>query len=1061
MILNLIIAFSLQIIFPTAEQKNPTFIFNQLLQDLPSFYFEGRPNIPVKPSSLPVKGFRGIEVKPLERESLKVDGLIPPSIPPQILSLSTVKKEAPFDTTFYKGKAFYPDSYYTYRLVHSGSDTTLELQLFPLRYNPGDSLVEYITKFIVTVDGEVAKQDSFQPLYLVIAPQDFRNTLAPLIKLRKQKGYFVQFKSLEEIYSHYQGRNNAEKIRNFLKTYAGSEREKFLLLVGDETVIPIVYLYAFDCEAGFAPNENNIPSDLYYADINGDYDANGNSVYGEVADSVELYPDFYVGRLPVRDTLELQRYLYKLLNYEMLPDTASLHKAIFLAQILWKVPYTDQSVHKEYIRKRFLPADFTVKGFYESYGNAVKTNIIRALNDGANLVNHDGHGWYTGMWFGSDYIGISDAQDLNNIYAPFFLYSIGCWVGALDYNSLAEELIKVRGGAIGVVANSRYGWGAPGNPGFGYSDLFDNEFFKLLFRDKDDELGKVFWNHKAGFAPLARDTNVYRWCYYEINLLGDPALYPWRGVPKDFDIFSKDVKRGSIKLSVGYEGLPLSGVMATLMVGDSVLSIQKSDISGIISFNVDTLYDSVLLTLWKPGFNLYWEWIPLKEKNVVFNVKIKGDSGFRDWVKAGENNVVSIFVFNKGQSEFVDTIKLSSKGLAFAPNRIPVDVPPGESLSFDVVCTVPESLKTNTIKVLEISSRIGRGSYPLKITWPSVYFASYTVEDSLLLLRFQNNSFMDLKGRVLGVFELPGLLPLRFYSDSILAKSGTEFALKTDIPDSKNLRVFLDFGGTYLQLSIALAFDSALFSSDFETLSGWSGDTSYFCLSDSAGPYGKYLTYKREYAPFPLQARLFSRRFRLKGKFNLGLWFTYRFPTYGTTGIKISLLKEWFRGGAVYRREIQDVVFLGAGGALNEKSIYGNWAYYEYEGEIDDDPDSVRLLINFTKDSSSETYWGLDNLRVKSVNNNSFSKEEIAFEGVKVLNFPNILRGETLKLLALSKSSGILTVELFDAGGRKVKGYNLALKEGLNEWILPLSGVKSGVYFVRILNSTKRVVIAK
>jgi hypothetical protein len=314
-----------------------------------------------------------------------------------------------------------------------------------------------------------------------------------------------------------------------------------------------------------------------------------------------------------------------------------------------------------------------------------------------------------------------------------------------------------------------------------------------------------------------------------------------------------------------------------MMVGDSVLGIQKSDISGIISFNVDTLYDSVLLTLWKPGFNLYWEWIPLKAKDVVFNVKVKGDSGFKDWIKAGENNLVTIFVFNKGQSEFVDTIKLSSKGLVFAPNRIPVNVTPGESLSFDVVCIVPESLKTNTIKVLEISSKIGKSSYPLKIAWPSVYFASYTIEDSLLILRFQNNSLMDLKGRVLGVFELPGLLPLRFYSDSILAKSGTEFALMTNIPDSKNLRVFLEFDGTYLQLNIALAFDSALFSSDFETLSGWSGDTSYFCLYDSAGPYGKYLTYKSEYAPFPLQARLFSRRFRLKGKFNLGLLTDSRF----------------------------------------------------------------------------------------------------------------------------------------------------------------------------------------
>ena len=1057
----LLFSFSLQVSFPPLTEKAVDLILKELNAQLPSVYFKGRPSIPAKPLSFSIKGFKGVEVKPIEVERIKVNGIIHPAILPQILSIKVLKEENPFDSLFYSEKVFHPDSYFTCRIITKGVDTILELILFPFRYNPGDSVAEYIKAFSINIDGEIAKQGTYQPLYLVIAPQNFRNSLNPLIRLRKQKGYKVVFKALEEIFSEYQGENDSEKIRNFLKMYSNYEGERFLLLVGDETVIPLVYLYAFDCQAGLRPDENNIPSDLFYADVDGDYDANGNSVYGEVEDSVELYPDFYVGRLPVKDTLELVNYLYKLLGYEVAPSNLALNRAVFLAQILWEIPYTDQSIHKEYIRKKFLPPDYTVLGFYESYGNALKSEIISALNSGANLVNHDGHGWYTGMWFGNDYIGISDIVDLTNVYTPFFLYSIGCWVGAMDYNSLAEALVTARGGALGVVANSRYGWGAPGNPGFGYSDIFDNEFFKLLFKNQDDELGKVFWNHKASFVPLARDTNVYRWCYYELNLLGDPALYLWRELPKELVIFSKDIDDGNIRFVVGYNELPLSGVTATLMVGDSVLAVKKSDLSGVISFDVDTIYDSVLITFWKPGFHMSWEWVKLKRRDIVFDVKVRDQGIFRDWVWAGEGNILSISIVNRGELPFTDTIFLSSPGLLINPDKLPVNVQGGDSLRLDVICIVPESLKKNTIKTLRIRSRKVESVYPLRIAWPSIRFVSYAFGNSSLMLRFENNSLMGLKGRVLGVYEIPGLVPLRFYGDSLFVESQAEFTLETDVPRGRNLRIFFEFNGNYFKLDIFLAFGTALYHNDFETMNGWSGDTMYFCIRDESGPFGKYLTYKDEFAPFPIQAKIYSERFRLNGKFKLGLYFTYRFPIYGTTGVKISLQKEWLSGGRVWRTEVQDIAFLGAGGALYEKSIYGDWAYYQYEGEVENNPDYVRVLVTFTKDSSSETFWGLDEISIISANEDIVSSEELSVEGVKILSFPMVVRGGALRLLLLSQNSEFINVGLFDVSGRLIKSCNFALEKGINELVVSISGLRRGVYFVKILNTLKRVVIVK
>jgi len=108
---------------------------------------------------------------------------------------------------------------------------------------------------------------------------------------------------------------------------------------------------------------------------------------------------------------------------------------------------------------------------------------------GYNIVNHNGHGSFKGVWI--DYktaITRGDATTLTNGSKSGLFYSIGCWVGAFDREDTTYILHSITenfqdsptGGFISLITNSRYGWGAPGYPGYGVSEMLDYRFFKYF-----------------------------------------------------------------------------------------------------------------------------------------------------------------------------------------------------------------------------------------------------------------------------------------------------------------------------------------------------------------------------------------------------------------------------------------------------------------------------------------------------------------------------------------------------------------------------------------------------
>ncbi len=430
--------------------------------------------------------------------------------------------------------------------------------------------------------------------YVIITDYDFVSAFQPLADWKTQKGVPANVVYTWWIYTQYPGSDNAEEIRNFIKDAYQSWGTAWVLLAGDTQLVPHRTAWAFDCEAGMSPDENRIPCDLYFSDLDGSWDANSNGIYGEVDDSVDLYPDVFVGRASCSDISEAEAWVDKILTYEKNPPADYTTKMLFLAEILWSNPYTNSALSKEMIDEEHVPSQFDpITKLYEDLGNENYETVMAALNEGQNIVNHDGHCWYTVMGVGNGSLYRSDIDALHNGPRNSILFSIGCWPAAIDYDCIAERFVNnPNGGGVAFIGNSRYGWGSPGNPLYGYSDRFDQQFFASVFSRDVYHIGAAMADMKSFYVPFSRQENVYRWCQYQVNLLGDPEMPIWTDTPRTMVVQHPDtIIAGTNQFPVTVYSAsgatePMAEALVCLMKGEEIYQRGLTDEQGQILFDI-------------------------------------------------------------------------------------------------------------------------------------------------------------------------------------------------------------------------------------------------------------------------------------------------------------------------------------------------------------------------------------------------------------------------------------------------------------------------------------------
>ncbi len=457
---------------------------------------------------------------------------------------------------------------------------------------------------------------------LLIYPDNFLGgSVERFINFKKKQAISVIAKKVSEA-NEFRGRDLAERIREMIKYYYSQFGVKWILLVGDNDVIPVRYakLYAY-FQYG-----NEIPTDLYYADLDGDWDLNGNGIFGEVSDSLDLFADVYVGRIPTNDEYVFDRYINMLEEY--LNFSPRYLKVFALGYDLFSGGSNEGMDAVNYMFQGLPPTmtlDTLSRIDINSFMDSLDTHFFTTV-----VV----HGNFQHFLLGRGYYTISSATS-QNINKPVFLNIIDCNNGALDKPSLVKFIFNnSNSGVIGVRATSRLN--APT-----FSSTVDKAFIDSVFSGKS--LGEAFYESLAYFIPLATSNNIYRYLIFGYVLYGDPSLYLWYNNPSTLNFSSTFPSSTYGTLYVNCDSgcrVLVEGVTSYISDG-SVKSITANFPNNLKIYaykpNHYTAETSAVLTGYKLKFYL--------NKGVL---------------SVGDTAELTLYIENNGNAPFNDTVVISS-----------------------------------------------------------------------------------------------------------------------------------------------------------------------------------------------------------------------------------------------------------------------------------------------------------------------------------------------------------------------------------------------------------------
>lgn len=393
--------------------------------------------------------------------------------------------------------------------------------------------------------------------YLIITADSLKNSFNPLRIWKTQKGVYTKIVTLNEIYSNYEGATPQLKIKRCIQDYYNNHGLKWVLLGGDDIIIPCVKAYAKYIAKDqwgviVETTEDTIPTDMFYACFDGafDWNANGNDTIGELTDNVILDQVVNISRLPIRTNAHIKTYVSKLLKYEQThqitsPSMLLCARKIELSQK--STGYSDAHLKSNIFINNLAPywngrmvrfydthTDFEGGANYQLNSN----NLTEQLSNNYNFLHFITHG-NTDIWALEE--GHYFSSTVNNIAEsnPMVIVTTACQTNAFDNAEpcLSEAFIrKNKGGAIAYLGSSRFGWETSSCYNLGPSFLINKRFFNNLFTgvsNRFSEIVKLVKQYYQSEAYTYEDT--YRWLLFSNNAIGDAELPIFTTIPNKFE----------------------------------------------------------------------------------------------------------------------------------------------------------------------------------------------------------------------------------------------------------------------------------------------------------------------------------------------------------------------------------------------------------------------------------------------------------------------------------------------------------------------------------------------
>ncbi len=373
--------------------------------------------------------------------------------------------------------------------------------------------------------------------YIVVTDRSFAASLAPLVAHRQAQGLRTKVAFTDDIYDEFNfGIFSPEAIKSFL-TYAYASwtapAPAFVLLAGDGHIDYSDNLGSGDPQLvppllSIFPSFGESPADNSYAAVAGS----------------DVFPEMAVGRLPARNTTDIDTMVANILAYENNPPVAALNQqSLFVADnndtifqailnnLAVKMPSTMMAA------TAYLPGGDTDPNFPPPTPQEIASTtlaVVEGFDDGSLVATYLGHG-NVSLWASEKLwehmpnppTGQAGRLDLNRLSGTgkqSFLMALNCingyWVdfvgagaGHQDHSLAEHFVLRPAEGAIAAWAPSALGQ-------LSDYDGISNEVFIRIFQDRVTTLGPAL------VTSLVNAVNIYSVTTDNVEgmtLFGDPA----------------------------------------------------------------------------------------------------------------------------------------------------------------------------------------------------------------------------------------------------------------------------------------------------------------------------------------------------------------------------------------------------------------------------------------------------------------------------------------------------------------------------------------------------------
>ena len=517
---------------------------------------------------------------------------------------------------------------------------------------------------------KIKAQSKLGLLYtIVVASPSLKDTIQDFVKFKESQGFDVIMEDVPTIEKNYQGIDEVEKIRNFLKDKTNNYAKSFTLLIGtpyDKNKANSISTSGDIPMRIITPQNNDTsvqyPTDFYYADLDGNWDSNNDNKYGTEKDEIKEQVHNFVGRIPFSAGAVVKTILANTIDLWH----NELKSKSLLAMSKMEGSNYDYAIIGEKVRlNTFELVGFSVNTLYEKEGTNPSTySCTASLNEenfnkylsGNDIIITYGHGGvFREVWYDNNKNGVVDPDeiekpeffslnDLNTSQCKTKIwFDFGC-VNAFKswevYFNTTQEPWFVTADAIlekgiaAVVIGSTY-----------ESPVYDSDIETACNTIITSHLPVGEWLYNKAYPRGIK--------YYELafNILGDPSF----GLFDDSLTISADATPPLIQLTT-----PINDTFTK----DSTVTVSGTitdDLSGIQK----VIVGKKLVTI---------------DNNGNFTTDVLLNEGSNDISitaidKAGNSSIVSITVYYKWKQMIVLTLTIGNPYLSV--NLVPQEIDPG------------------------------------------------------------------------------------------------------------------------------------------------------------------------------------------------------------------------------------------------------------------------------------------------------------------------------------------------------------------------------------------------